>query len=169
MIDKQGRLFNRVSIVDIVIVLAVLALVVGFVYRRAAPRFEDILRPDETFYVTFEVNRIRSSLITDNTIVIGEPVFRQHDRQPLGTIIAYERHPATEIIRRADGTAVLAEMEGRYSLRIIIEAVGSITGAGYLVGGSNYMAPGADIALINSRFIFPLARVHSVDRRDDNE
>ena len=163
MVDKQGRLFGRISIVDIAIIIVVLALGAGFAYRRVAPHLDDILRPDETFYVTFEVNRIRS-VIVDDAVVVGELLFRQHDRQALGRIVAVERMPAREIMQRTDGTAILATMEGRYALHITIEATGSITGSGYLVNGNDHMAPGAEVVLINSRVIFPLARVFSVGR-----
>ena len=163
MIDKQGRLFSRVSIVDIAIVLVVLGLIAGFAYRRAAPHLDDRLRPDETFYVTFEVNRIRG-IIVEDAVVVGELLFRQHDRQPLGRIVDIERLPATEIMQRTDGSAILATMEGRYSLRITIEATGSITAAGYFANGNDPMAPGAEVLLINRRVFFPLARVYSVGR-----
>ena len=161
MIDNQGRIKGRVSIVDILIVLAVIALMVGFVYRQAAPRIGEILRPDEEFQITFEVNRIRS-VIAEDAIVIGEYVFRQHDRQPLGRIISVERHPATDIMMRSDGTAVLATMEDRYALHITIAATGSVSESGFLVNGNDHIAPGVEVALINRRFIFPLARVFSV-------
>ena len=163
MVDKQGRLFSRVSIIDIIIVVAILVLGAGFVYRQAAPRLGDIIRPDDTFYVTFEVNRLRG-IIVDDSVVIGELLFRQHDRQALGRIIDVERLPATEILQRTDGTAVLATMDDRYALRITIEATGSITDSGYFANGNDHMAPGAEVVLINSRVIFPLARVYSVSR-----
>ena len=162
MIDNQGKIQGRVSIVDILIVLAVLALAAGFVYRQATPHIADILRPDDTFYVTFEVNRIRS-VIAEDAIVIGDQVFRQHAaHQSLGTIVAVEYLPATEVMLRTDGTAINAVMEGRYSLRITVESTGSITGAGFFANGNDHMAPGGEVALINSRFIFPLARVYAV-------
>ncbi|MCL2571376.1 MAG: DUF4330 domain-containing protein [Defluviitaleaceae bacterium] len=161
MIDAQGKIKGRVSIIDIVIVLALLGLIVGFVYRNAAPHIETVLRPDDNFYVTFEVNRIRS-VIAEDAVVVGEYVFRQHDRQPLGRIVAIDKLPATEVMQRSDGTAVLATMEDRYSLHITIEATGSITESGFFANGNDAIAPGAEIILVNRRFIFPLARVYSV-------
>jgi len=161
MIDNQGRIKGRVSIIDILIVLAVLALVAGFVYRQATPHIADILRPDDTFQVTFEVNRIRS-VIAEDAVVVGDLVFRQHDRQALGRIVAVDRHPATEVMQRSDGSAVLATMDDRYSLHITIEATGSISNSGVFVNGNDAISPGAEIVLINRRFIFPLARVYSV-------
>jgi len=163
MIDKQGKLFNRVSIIDIAIIIAILALGFGFAYRRAAPHLDEVLRPDETFYVTFEVNRIRSLIVSD-AVAVDDVFFRQHGRQPLGRIVDIERLPATEILRRRDGTAMLATMEERYALRITIEATGSINDVGFWANGNDHMAPGAEVQLINSNVFFPLARVYSVSR-----
>ncbi|MCL2217634.1 MAG: DUF4330 domain-containing protein, partial [Defluviitaleaceae bacterium] len=38
MIDKNGRLFGKVSIIDILIVAAVLVLGIGFLYRQTSER-----------------------------------------------------------------------------------------------------------------------------------
>ena len=161
MIDSQGKIKGRVSIIDILIVLAVLALAAGLVYRRATPRLQEILRPSDEFYIVFEVNRIRS-IIAENSVEVGDLIFRQHERQPLGTIVAIERHPATDIMRRTDGTAIIAEMEDRYNLHITVEAIGSITNSGYIVNGNDHIATSAEIVLANNRIHFPLARVHFV-------
>ena len=161
MIDKQGKIMGRISIVDIVIIIVVIALGIGFAYRRLTPSIINIIQPSDSFHVTFEVNRIRS-VIAEDTVVVGDMVFRQHTRQALGTIIAVDRLPATEVMQRTDGTAILATMEGRYSLRITIEATGTINASGFLANGNDHLAPGGEVALINSRFIFPLARVYAV-------
>ena len=167
MIDNQGKIRGRVSIIDIVIVVVVLALAVGFAYRRNAESIASILRADETVHITFEVNRIRS-IIAEDAVVVGDKLFRQHaTHQPLGTIIAVERLPATELMRRSDGTAVLATMEDRYALRITIEATGRIRDSGFFANGNDHLAPNAEIAIINNRFIFPLARVYSVETVND--
>jgi len=162
MVDNQGKIRGRVSIIDIILVLVILALAAGFVYRRATPHITEILEGDATFYVTFEVNRIRS-VIAEDAVVIGDRVFRQHaTHQSLGTIVDIQHMPATEIMMRTDGTAILATMEERYSLRITIQATGSITNAGYFVNGNDHLSPGGEVAIINNRFIFPLARIYYV-------
>ncbi|MCL2379115.1 MAG: DUF4330 domain-containing protein [Defluviitaleaceae bacterium] len=162
MIDNQGKIRGRVSIIDIILILVVVTLAVGFLYRRATPHITEILRADTPFYVTFEVNRIRS-IIAEDTVIIGDRVFRQHAaRQALGTIVAVDRVPATDVMQRADGTALLAPMEGRYSLRITIEASGNIGDAGFIVNGNDHLATGSEVAIINNRFIFPLATVYYI-------
>ena len=162
MVDNQGKIRGRVSIIDILIVVVLLALVAGFVYRRATPHIMDIIRSDTPFYVTFEINRIRS-IIAEDAVNIGDKVFRQHATQmPLGTIVDVERLPATEVMIRRDGTALLATMEGRYSLRITIQATGSITDSGFFVNGNDHLAPNIEVALINNQFVFPISWVYYI-------
>ena len=166
MIDRQGKIFGRISLVDIIIVLAILLLIAGLVYRRATPRFADMLRPDDTFYITLEVNRIRN-IIAEDSVIVGDMLFRQHERLPLGRIVSVERHPATEILlRRSDGTAILAEMEERYMLLITVEATGSVTERGYFINGIDHIAPNSGVQLVSRTVFLPTARVHSITRDD---
>jgi len=161
MIDNLGRIKGRVSIVDIIIVLAILGVAAGFIFRQASPHIEARLSPDQEFQIVFEVNRIRS-FIVDDALNVGDYLFRQHERQPLGRIIDIERRPATDIMARADGTAVLATMEERCMLLITVQATGTISERGFYVNGNDVVSPGADIMLINNRVFFPLAWVRSV-------
>jgi len=161
MIDNLGRIKGRVSIVDIIIVLAILGVLAGFVFRQATPHIEQFRAPDQEFQIVFEINRIRS-FIVDDAVQVGDYLFRQHERQPLGRIIDIERRPATEIMTRADGTAVYATMEGRDRVLITVQAVGIVSEDGFFVNGNDAISPGADIMLINHRVFFPLAWVRTV-------
>ena len=163
MIDNKGRILGRVSIVDILIVLAVIALAVGLLYR-GGPAFTDMLRPTDEFYVTFEVRRMRG-LVVEGTVREGDVVFRQHERRALGTVVDVELIPATDILLRTDGTAMLAPAEQRYNLRITIAATGRVTDAGFFINGVDHVAPGREVALINNRIIYPFARVYSITER----
>ena len=160
MIDEKGRLFGKVSILDMIIVMAVIGLALGFVYRRAAPGVQQILQTDSVFYVTFVLEGVRD--FTTNAVDTGDVFFRQHDRQPLGSVIRTDVKPATDILYKTDGTAVLAEVEGRYDLYLTLECRGSITDTGYYVNGSQQMAEGGRMRIQSNR-ILSGAMVYSVD------
>jgi len=157
MIDKNGKIKGRVSIIDIVIVLAVLALVAGFVYRQTSDRFGAILRADETFYVTVETNRLRS--LNVDAVSIGDIMFRMDSRQPFGTVIDIRTEPATNNIWHSDGTITEAEMEDRYLLTLVLESTGSITQTGYFVNGTDHIASGSDVMLVSNRLFLPVIQV----------
>ena len=161
MVDNQGRIKGRVSIIDIIIVLAIVGIIAGIVYRRAAPHIYDILRPDSEFIVVFEVNRIRS-IIAHDTVRVGDMLFRQHERQALGRIIDVEHLPAIDVMHRTDGTIILAEMEDRYRAFITVECVGSITDRGFFVNGSKHVAEGSEMVLVSNRVILPDSVVYAI-------
>jgi len=161
MIDKQGKIKGRVSIVDIVIVVAILALAAGFMFRRLSPHIATMLQADVEFYVTFEVQHLRG-IIVDDALEVGSLIFEQHDRQALGTIVGYERFPAWGVIQFPDGTASRGVMEERYNIRVTIAATGSLTTAGYNINGVRHVGAGGGVVLINNRVFLPTARVYSV-------
>jgi len=163
MVDNKGRIKGRISIIDIVLVAALLALLAGFVYRQI-PRLQDIINPSTPLYVTIQGEGLRH-FVTD-AIEIGDVMFRSHVNQPLGTVVAIEIEPALDYLHRSDGTAVLAVTEERYTIRITLDAIGSITSdRGYLVNGLDHMAVGSEIALISNRSFIPDGRVVAIGER----
>ena len=161
MLDNKGRLWGKVSLIDIGIVLAVLVIAIGFGWREAAPRIEQVINPTETFYITIESNRLRG--VNVDAIGLGDLMFRLHSHQPMGRVIDIDVSPAMEVIRRSDGTAARVEMEERYRVVILLEAVGSYND-GYFVNGNDHIAPGSELILVSNRVYLPVALVYSLDR-----
>jgi len=161
MIDKNGKIKGRVSIIDIVIVLAVLALAAGFIYRQTSERLGVIFRADETFYITVETNRLRS--LNVDAIEVGDVMFRMDNRQPFGIVREIQTAPATNTIGHSDGTITEAEMEGRYLLTLVLESTGSITPTGYFINGIDHVAPGSDIILVSNRILLPVIQVRYIN------
>ena len=160
MIDKNGKIKGRVSIIDIVIVLAVLVLAAGFVYRNTSDRLRDILRPDTTFYVTVETNRLRT--LNVDAVEVGDIMFRMDSRQPFGEVVEIRTEPATNNIWHSDGTITEAEMEGRYLLTLVLRSSGSITETGYFVNGIDHIASGSDVMLVSQRLFLPVIQVREI-------
>ncbi|MCL2286851.1 MAG: DUF4330 domain-containing protein [Firmicutes bacterium] len=165
MIDNSGRIKGRVSIVDIVLVVAILVLVAGFVYRQTSDRIGQILRPDTPILVTVQGDGLRH-FITES-VSIGDVFYRQHERTAIGTVVDIHIEPAMDYLHRSDGTAVLAVSEGRYRILITLEATGSVVyGRGYFINGLDHLAPGGEIALISNRVFIPRGQIYSVRQAD---
>ena len=160
-VDEKGRLFGKISIIDIIIVFVALALGAGFVFQRASGDISRILNADEKFYVTFRGDRVRSFSV--GAIGEGDVVFRRYDSQPIGPVVNVWSEPGTEIMLRTDGSAVVAEMEDRYTLYITVECTGRITEKGYHVNGSMHLAEGNEAEIQTNRL-----RVNSIVHRIDD-
>jgi len=160
MIDEKGRLFKKISIVDILIVVAILVLGAGFLYRQTSQTLGNIINPDTPFYVTIHGAGIRHFIV--DSIDEGDMVFRRHSRQAIGEVIDIRVETAHDSLLRSDGTATLAPMEGRYDIFITVAAIGSITDLGFLVNGNDHIARGSEVELVSNRVFIPTAEVYFV-------
>ena len=163
MIDKSGRLFGKVSLLDVFVLLAVIALFLGFLYSQMSEQAGVFVSPTEEFYITFEANELRG--MNAATLAIGDLVFRRHDNEPLG-IVTYIApiEPATILLAKSDGTVVSAVMEGRYRLIYTVKSQGSITSIGYFVNGSDHVAVGSIINVVSYRTYLPESVVVGIRR-----
>jgi len=167
MIDNSGRIKGRVSLIDIILVAAVLLLLAGFVYTQLSGRIQTIINPTTPLEVVIQGEGLRHFIV--NSVSEGDVMFRSLDRQPLGRVVDIDITPSLNYLHRSDGTAVLAEVEGRYTIRITLEATGSIReDIGYLVNGTDHLAPGSEVALVSNRVFIPDGRVFSIREVQEN-
>ena len=159
MIDEKGRLFGKVSIIDIVVVLAIAVLAAGFVYNRTAQHVRQIIMADTPLCVTFLVEGVREFSL--EAVQEGDVFFRQHERVPLGTVTRIDTGPAYDIMVRTDGTAVYVPVEGRYNMYITLSGVGSVTDNGFFVNGTQQMAEGGRLS-IQSNTLLTMAMVYNI-------
>jgi hypothetical protein len=160
LLDDRGRLFGRVSLIDIILLVTALGLGLGYVYQRTSQEINQIVNADTAIYVTLAANQMREFSV--NAVEVGDVMYRQHDRQPLGTVVRVEAEPATEYLLRPDGTAERVPMEDRYRTFITLECTGSVTEAGYYVNGNLHIAPGIEMVLVSNRVIIPESQVQAV-------
>jgi len=159
MIDEKGRLFGKISLIDIFVILAVIVFAVGFVYNRTSQDVQRIIMADTPMHVTFLVENVRD--LSLGAVQEGDIIFRQHERIPLGTVTNIETSSAYDIITRADGTAALAPVEGRYNMYITLAATGSITDRGFFINGTQQMSVGGRLSL-QSNNLNTVAMVYDV-------
>lgn len=163
MIDEKGRIFKRFSIIDMIIVLAVLAVIAGFLYRQTSDSLADIINPTTPFYVTISGTGIRH-FITD-AVEVGDIMYRRHSRQAIGRVVDVVVETSYAPLLRSDGTAVLAPMEGRYDIFITLESIGSVSEGRFLINGNDHVARGSEVELVSNRVFIPTAEVYAVGLR----
>jgi hypothetical protein len=148
-INEKGQLFGKLSVIDLLVTLAVVALVAGLVYKRASGEVQQIVNASTPFYMTLKAEHAREYSV--NAVGEGDVFFRQNDTQRLGTVVRVDTEPAEDIMVKTDGTALLAKSEDRYSLYITLACTGNISDAGYYVNGSTHLAEGNDVRLQSNR------------------
>ena len=161
MIDQNGRLFGKVSVLDIAVVLLFSAMVAGFVMRGGTATAAQIIGANQEFEVVLYVERVR--MYSVDAVNIGDLFFEQHAAL-LGEVVDFWDVTSDDIIRRDDGTFVIMESEYRRNLFIRLRAQGYISDAnGFFIGGNNHVAPGQHIRVQSNR-LSAFMNVHEVSR-----
>ncbi|MDR1664197.1 MAG: DUF4330 domain-containing protein [Clostridiales bacterium] len=160
LIDEQGRLFGKLSIIDLVIVLAAAVLAIGFIYKRASGDVQQIVNASTSFYVTFKADWQRGFSV--DALAEGDIFYEQYDGQPMGPAQRVDIEPARLIMPKADGTAVYAETEDRYAIYVTVACKGSVTETGYYINGHKKVAEGNELVIKSNRLLLPNTVVYRV-------
>jgi len=151
IIDRQGRVAGKVSLIDIALVLIVLGLIIGYGYRNLSRTAVQIVASNTKFYVTFIVEPIRNFSI--EAINKGDIFFKQYEQQPFGVVADLRQEPAREIIKHPDGHPSYVVMEQKFSLYLTLECTGNISDAGYFVNGNLQVSEGGDMQIQSNKVL----------------
>ena len=157
IMDKNGRFFGKVSVIDVLLIVLILGLGAGFGYKKLSAPAERIIRSNTKFYATFVVEKIRDFSV--EAFEAGDALYEQYGQQPLGKVVAIRTEQARDVLKMPDGTAIYAPMEDKYNLYLTIEASGSVNESGYYFNGNTQLAVGSDL-MVQTNMVLCSMRVH---------
>lgn len=138
MLDNKGRLFGKISIVDLLVVIIVAVMLVGSFTAYQKIQNKTVLTEDraliqndalDTLEVTMRLEEVRQ--ITLDAIHVGDEVYMKETGKRLGEITAVTSEPATRLIYDLKGQAVNAEVPMRYDVIMKVEVPGNRLENGY--------------------------------------
>ena len=153
ILDNKGKLFGKVSIVDLLVVVLVIVGIAGvfFTYSKikggeVLTENQSLLRQDDTLdmlEVKMRLEEVRD--VTVNSIHVGDDVYDNETNKFLGEIARVETEPATRIITDFSGQAFETDVPERYDVVMVVNIPGKRTEGGYhtanniqLVYGSSF-------------------------------
>jgi hypothetical protein len=130
IIDERGRLFGVISVIDVIVivVIAVLAIAAYTKFRV----IDNTSTSTKTVPVTYTVRILSVREGTANALREGDAFFTKSGI-PAGKIASVEITPSRVLSGLADGTYVMADVEGRVDALITVAAQCSITNDRYYV------------------------------------
>jgi hypothetical protein len=129
IIDEKGRLFGKISVIDVIVLLAVVILAIAAFTKFNV--YENPLTSETMVDVqyTFRIPAIRYS--NASMMRVGDKVYLTETGANIGTIVASEIIDAEEIEGLYDGTFVVAKVHERYDVLLTLEARCSYSGGRY--------------------------------------
>ncbi len=133
IIDEHGRVFGKVSIIDFIVILIVLALGAALYFKYNV--LEVTSTAGKTDNITYEITIYGARVHTANGIQIGDALYDKNGSggHSVGKITNMTMADATKTSALADGTTVNGNYLGRYDITLTIEAGGTVSEGRYLV------------------------------------
>ena len=134
IIDNKGRLFGRISFIDVIVIVVVIVLIVGFYtkFNTLNTPFSSRNTTEITYY--FRIGTVRET--NANLLREDDKLYSQETGAYIGTIVHKEVTPAELTDTIVDGSFVTASVEDRYDVLLTIVADGSISNGRYYIGGT---------------------------------
>jgi hypothetical protein len=137
MIDKNGKLFGKISIVDILIIFAV--IIAGLFLVNRLGLFSQkgaVTNTGDKLSVTFYQEEVNS--FTANNVKIDDPTTETLLNMSFGKVVDVEVGPSVSWGEDAKGNQVKSTKEGWSSIYITMETNGKLGPNGITIGGSKY-------------------------------
>ena len=140
----------KISVIDVVIVLALIACIVGVVVRYKIYEKEHEVITTDVCSVSLMIKGASHEL--SESIAADDQIFFDENGEKLGKItevnisdaIVYHQNSQGEIVENIDG-----ELK---DIVIKIEVYGDLTESGFLVNGKEYVAAGKELAVYTKNF-----------------
>jgi len=159
--DRNGKLFGKISIVDLIVLLLVLAVVAGSVWRFTSPAAA-LDQSNVAVDFTVRIEGVRD--FTLENYHVGLRVYDRQAGQFIGHISGIRHTNFYELHPLFDGTVDWVAVPGRLTIYLDIVANGRVTPTAVYVEGTYEIAVGS-LRYINTKYVQTSGRIYSVDIR----
>ena len=133
IVDRNGRLFGKIRVIDLLVLLIVIVLVVA-VYTKNN-RLDASNTSQANTSITFTVLAENVPLYVADAIQTGDKVYdtERSSGGALGAITEVETLPASKTEQLRDGTFAALTNADAVNLRITVQGSGSVSGGRYMI------------------------------------
>lgn len=150
MIDNKGRLFGKINIVDLLIVVLVVVTICATVYKFGFSAHNDVNETNMKIEYVLKASGVRE--FTLDSMKIGDAIYDEETDKPLGIITAVEAKDAMDYALKADGTTVYTAKPDRYDAYITIESDARNLDGGYYANGTKEIGVFSNIKIYSQSF-----------------
>ena len=166
ILDKKGKLFGKISLVDIAIVGIVGLLLFGTYVRFFGTGLATIgMRRDVEIEFVLRVEGVRN--FTTDTFFIGDKIADVDTNRIIGEVVDIHIEDTERSVRKADGTHVLSIVPERYTMDLTIRTEVREQDDGYWVRGNRITQGATGTMFVSERHIFA-GDVIQINRLDDD-
>lgn len=163
IVDKNGKLFGKISIIDLLVILAVIIGAFGFSVRFFSNAAESVNQKLKFEYVV-EIEDIRQ--YTVSALEKKGIVKEKKSDGVIGEIIAVESEPFKRQLALSNGRIVSVVVPERYVVRVTIAGEGNNAQNGYYIGENAEISVGSTVTIV-TKYANTTGKIVSVNIIDE--
>ena len=141
VIDENGRLFGLISIIDVVVVAVAAVLAVALYTKDSAMPIASAADPMQTIRYEVSIDNMPEGRL--ESLRVDDQIYDKETGNHMGTIKEIRSEDCVISMLKADGTYVMAPIEGRYNVKLTVEAQARVDERGhYYVNRANIIGVG---------------------------
>ncbi len=124
IIDNKGKLFGKINIIDICVILVVILAVAVTYFKFNVSTHSDVTEYKTEITYVIEARNLRN--FTTDAIEVGETLYDFSNDKVAGVVVDKKVTPATEYLTRSDGVIVKTALPERYNLELTVVSPGLV-------------------------------------------
>ena len=157
MLDKQGRLFGRISIIDLAIIVAGVLVIVGVFYRGKGP---DTAVAPKTVQIKVVCPFVYPDVVPN--VNVGDQLVANNQLVPV-YIKDVEVKKAATTVSKPDGSMILTENPFRKDIFLVIEGETTAVSPHQIMLGGQQVRAGKDDYYVKTRTVELKATILQVE------
>ena len=141
--DKNGKLFGKINIIDLIAILIVVVAIVGIAIRFIGTAAENV-RNHATFSYKVKIDDVRIYTVD---ALSKKGIATDKHGNVIGEIVNIEYKEKEEQVIGEDGKAVMTKVPEKYTVVIEFRADGKESESGYFVGENTELSVGSTIEM----------------------
>ncbi len=133
MIDNRGKLFGRINIIDLCVILVIIAAIGVTVFKFKFSAHSDVSASNGTVTYTVTTNGVRD--FTVKQFKVGDKMYDKENDKYMGDVVSVSSEPAMDYITCADGSIKYVVMPERYDLTVVVSSPARINGEEIITSG----------------------------------
>lgn len=160
LLDKKGKLFGKINIIDLCAVIIVIAAIAGFGARFASSAAKNA-RETVKFLYTVEIDGVRKYTVDalDKKGIVTD----LKGKSVIGEIKDVSVQPMKTQSFTADGRMVFAEVPEKYTILVEIEGEGKESDNSYFVGNDVELSVGTTLSM-TTKYANSSGKVKSIEK-----
>lgn len=139
---KNGKLFGKINLFDLLVILLILVLAVGIGYKFLVIDKEVAKNTVEVTY-DLKIETVRD--VTVNAFREGDTVYHYKLEEPIGTVSGIATTPAMDTLDTLSGEALSVPVEDRYDLVVTVKGTAVRQDDGNLMMGKVKLVEGTEL------------------------